>query len=116
MQKPSKDEIKFHLKELMLVQEEFIKQPYHSEDELINLGWIEALQWVLCGKEDFTDYDQRYYPDDEPRIIIESQKKRTYEFRYNSQPSAEEAKEDYDRTLKIDSIVEELDNYENKKL
>ena len=114
MPKPKKDEIKHHLTELMLIQEEYMQQPHHSENELINLGWIEALQWVLSGKEDFTTVDQRYYPDDEPRIIVQSQKKRVFEFKYDAKPSIEEAIDDYNKTIKIESEVEELVN-ENKK-
>ena len=114
MPKPNKDEIKHHLMELMLVQEEYMQQPHHSEDELINLGWVEALQWALSCKQDFTNYDQRYYPEAEPRMIIQAQKKRTFEFNYKSMPSIDEAIDDYNKVVSIEDEIEELVN-ENKK-
>ena len=48
----------------MLIQDQFVKKTTQSEDEFINLGWVEALQWVLGVNIDNTEQKDQYeYPE-----------------------------------------------------
>jgi hypothetical protein len=100
----------------MLVHEEFITEEDQTEDELINLGWVEALQWVLTGDGRFEEMTKRDYPEEEPHAIIKTEGVNDFKYHYNSTPCIDTAKEDYDKIIYVDNVMKRIDEHEDKEL